>query len=125
MTEEEPGYTLVGTSNTNPNIDIRECMVEFGDGIYADYSANVLFENLYYQIDEEGRSHLLLSSISDRRSNDDAISHNDDFISMASSAKKRHITTKGWDLKDDWVDGTSLWIPLSNLKESNPIEVTE
>ena len=35
------------------------------------------------------------------------------------------ITTKGWLLNVEWVDGTSSWIPLSDLKESKPIEVAE
>jgi hypothetical protein len=40
---------------------------------------------------------------------------------------KRHpqINTRGWDLQVEWRDGSTTWIPLSELKESNPIEVAE
>ncbi len=40
---------------------------------------------------------------------------------------KRHprITTQGWDLQVEWRDGSTTWVPLSELKESNPIEVAE
>ena len=42
---------------------------------------------------------------------------------MENGIKKRKITTKGWDLKVEWKNGTSSWIPLKDLKESNPIEI--
>jgi Reverse transcriptase (RNA-dependent DNA polymerase) len=34
-------------------------------------------------------------------------------------------TTKGWDLCVEWEDGSTSWVPLRDLKESNPIEVAE
>ncbi len=40
---------------------------------------------------------------------------------------KRHpqITTRGWDLQVEWRNGSMTWVPLSDLKEANPIEVAE
>ena len=35
--------------------------------------------------------------------------------------RKGFITTKGWKLLVEWVN----WIPLKQLKESNPLETTE
>ena len=35
------------------------------------------------------------------------------------------MTTKGWKLLCSWKDGSSSWVPLKDLKESNPIEVAE
>ncbi|KAI2490433.1 Reverse transcriptase (RNA-dependent DNA polymerase) [Fragilaria crotonensis] len=34
-------------------------------------------------------------------------------------------TTKGWKLLISWKDGTSSWVPLKDIKESNPVEVAE
>jgi hypothetical protein len=34
-------------------------------------------------------------------------------------------TTKGWSLCVEWEDGSTSWVPLLDLKESNPIEVAE
>jgi hypothetical protein len=34
-------------------------------------------------------------------------------------------TTKGWKLLVKWKDGTSTWVPLKDLKDSNLIEVVE
>ncbi len=35
------------------------------------------------------------------------------------------MTTKGWKLLVRWADGTETWIPLKDLKASNPIETAE
>ena len=34
-------------------------------------------------------------------------------------------TTRGWSLCILWKDGSTLWEPLKDLKESNPLEVAE
>ena len=34
-------------------------------------------------------------------------------------------TTVGWKLNIKWRDGTTKWVSLKDLKESNPIEVAE
>jgi hypothetical protein len=34
-------------------------------------------------------------------------------------------TTKGWELLVEWKDGSSTWVPLRELKETNPIEIAE
>ena len=39
--------------------------------------------------------------------------------------KKGIITTKGWNLLVEWKDGTQDWIPLKDIKESNPVETEE
>jgi hypothetical protein len=35
------------------------------------------------------------------------------------------MTTKGWKLLVGWKDGTTDWLPLKDLKESYPVQVTE
>ena len=39
--------------------------------------------------------------------------------------ERRRITTRGYDLNILWTDGTTSWIPLKDMKESKPLEVTE
>jgi hypothetical protein len=41
------------------------------------------------------------------------------------SNKQARKTTKGWHLCVEWKDGTPCWERLSDLKESNPVEVAE
>ena len=31
----------------------------------------------------------------------------------------------GWDLCVEWRDGSTDWVPLKELKESNPVQVAE
>jgi len=66
-----------------------------------------------------------MSSIIGHRREENAVPLKDGFIILKSGVNKRIITTKGWLLNVEWIDGTSSWIPLSDLKESNPIEVAE
>ena len=117
--------TLIGTQNNNPILDSRTYSVEFGDGSYGDYSTNVLIENLYAHVDDQGRSHALVHSITDHRKDEEAVLIDDGFYKTNSGASKRKITTKGWQIQVTWKDGTSSWVPLSDLKESSPIELAE
>ncbi|KAI2491884.1 Reverse transcriptase (RNA-dependent DNA polymerase) [Fragilaria crotonensis] len=45
----------LGMRHSNPILDTREYQVEFPDGSTATYAANVIAENLYSQVDDEGR----------------------------------------------------------------------
>ena len=55
--------TSLGEENRNPFFDSRVYEVDFGDRSYYDYSANVILENLYSQVDGYGRSTMLLVDI--------------------------------------------------------------
>jgi len=48
----------IGVRNNNPILDTREYEVEMPDGSTAAYAANVIAENLFSQVDSEGRQHL-------------------------------------------------------------------
>ena len=117
--------TLKGTANDNPILDTREYEVEFEDGNYAEYSANVLAENLYNHIDDNGLSHSILSSIVDHEVDWNIALKKEDSHTSESNRRRRKVTTKGWKLKVEWKDGTCSWIPLNIIKESNPIELAE
>ena len=34
-------------------------------------------------------------------------------------------TLAGWDIEMEWVDGTSLWSPLKEVKNSNSVELAK
>ena len=116
---------LIGTENSNPILDTRKYNIDFGEGDYAEYTANTIIENLHDQVDESGMSHTLLKGIVDFRKSDDALPSSRGWTTLPSKIRKRVVTTKGWDLLVEWIDGTTSWIPLKDLKESNPIEVAE
>jgi hypothetical protein len=115
---------LLGHGNTNPILDTRIFQVEFPDGHLEEYATNIIAEALYSQVDEQGNTTGLMHEICDHRKSDKAIPISEGFVTSGSSPKPV-ITTKGWDLKIKWKDGSTDWIPLTQIKEANPIEVAE
>jgi hypothetical protein len=53
----------VGSSNSNPILDTREYLVCFEDGTEDTYTANLIAECIYSQIDENGRQLMLMHEI--------------------------------------------------------------
>jgi hypothetical protein len=119
----EDGNTI-GKHNTNPILDTREYEVEMPDGSTAEYTANVIAENLYSQVDSEGKQYLLLSKIIDHQTDANAISKDQGFYTSHNGNQVPRKTTKGWKLCIEW-NGTTTWVPLSELKASNPVKVAE
>ena len=104
----------IGTRNANPFLDTREYEVSFPDGSSDAYTANIIAENIYTQVDEEGRSYTLLSEI---------IDHEED-TKVTSSETSRH-TTKGWRFLVAWKDGSTSYVPLREMKNSFPLETAD
>ena len=116
---------LIGNANSNPILDTRVYEVEMPDGTYADYQANNLIENLMNNVDDDGRTEMIMDEILDHRTNEEAVPKEDGWVQNSAGTSKRAITTKGWDIKVQWSDSSTNWVPLRDIKESNPIEVAE
>ena len=115
----------IGTRHSNPLLDTREYTVEFSDGSTAEYTANVIAENIFSQVDSEGRQYMLLKEIVDHRKNASAIPISDGFITSKNGNRIPKPTTKGWEILVEWKDSSTDWIPLKDLKASNPVELAE
>lgn len=115
----------IGRPHKNPLFDSRAYIVEFPDGSVEEYMANVIAENMYSQVDEEGRQFELMKEISEHKHDESAISKADGFVASRGGTKIPKKTTRGWSLQVDWKGGTSSWVPLKDLKESNPVELAE
>ena len=115
----------VGVRNQNPMIDTRVYEVEFMDGSRAKYSANTIAENMFAQVDSEGRQFLLIDEISDHKADQSALRIEQGFHVSKNGNRTPKRTTRGWKLLVQWRDGTSDWVPLKDLKDSNPVEVAE
>ena len=116
---------LIGTAHENPMLDTRIYEVDFGDGNYQDYTTNLIMENLYSQVDDDGNQYGILKGITDAKSDETAVTKSNGWITMPNQTRRRRITTRGWKLKVLWEDGTESWVPLATVKESNPIEAAE
>ena len=66
--------TLKGMAHLNPILDTWTYEVEFPDGQIAEYSANIIVENMYAQCDTEGNQYLLLKEIVNWKKDDSATS---------------------------------------------------
>jgi len=70
----------IGRAHSNPILDTRMFEVEFLDGTTQALAANVIAENMFAQVDQEGRRLMLLSEIIGHRSNKNAVSKQDALI---------------------------------------------
>jgi hypothetical protein len=100
-------------------------VIEYDDGTADRMFANSIAENIYTQVDNEGKHFVLLHEITDHRKTKDAVSKEDGFIVMPNGRKTPKRTTKGWELLVEWKDGTTTWVPLKDIKDTNPVEVAE
>ena len=117
--------TAVGRAHTNPLFDTREYVIEFTDGSTDTYLANVIAENMFAQVDDEGNQYLLLEEVSNHRKDSSAVSIADGFVIGKSGNRVPKVTTRGWELLVQWKDGSSDWVKLKDIKDSYPIEVAE
>ncbi|KAG7369945.1 reverse transcriptase RNA-dependent DNA polymerase [Nitzschia inconspicua] len=115
---------LIGKSASNPIMDTRMYVVSFPDGREAEYSANIIAENMLSMCDPEGNQFILMKHITDHKKEGTAIPKEDAYV-WIKERKYPRKTTKGWKLCVEWKDGTTSWESLSALKESNPVEVAE
>jgi hypothetical protein len=69
----------IGRSNANPILDTRLYQVIFPDGETAEYSANIITECLYSQVDDEGNQFLLLDEIIDWKQTEEALNDEEIF----------------------------------------------
>jgi hypothetical protein len=122
---KDPNGVPLGKRHPNPMLDSREYEVEFSDGSKDVVSANLIAENLYSQIDEEGRSYQILKDITDHRTTDEAVSLKPGYITNTSGTRKPRVTTIGWEIEVTWREGSTCWVTLKALKESNPVELAE
>ena len=94
----------VGSSNPNLILDTREYLVCFEDGTEDTYTANLIAESIYSQIDDRGRQLLMMKEIIDHQKTRNAISDEDAYYSTKSGPKPKR-TTRDWRLLVEWKDG--------------------
>ena len=119
------GGEPIGRANANPFFDTREYEVEFTDGTTEKYAANVIADNMYAQVDDEGNMFQLLLEIMDHKKDGTAIDISDGTVTSANGNVKPKITTRGWRLLVMWKDRSTSWVKLKDLKASNPVELAE
>ena len=114
-----------GVHHDNPILNTSEYLVEFPDGVTKELTANIIAESMFSQVDTEGHHYQLLSEISEHCKDSTAIPKSDGFYSKGANHEVPKKTTRGWELLVHWKDRSSNWVPLKDLKVSNPVELAE
>lgn len=115
---------LKGRYNDSPFYNTLSYDVQFSDGTVKEYQANIIAQNVLTQAD--GNGHYVVGfRIVGHKMEADAIRKEDRYIHRRNGQKEMRKTTKGWQLLVEWKDGTRQWIPLKDIKESNPVDVAE
>ena len=111
----------IGKRDPNPILDTRFYDVLYPDGSTESLAANLIAENLYSQVDTEGNSYAIVKDIIGHRKTKDAVLRTDpDWL----NGRKRH-TTVGWEHECELSDGSTVWIPLKDLKNDSPVQLAE
>ena len=116
---------LIGTYDENPVLNSHIYEVEFPDREIKEFAANILAENCLSLVDPNSHPSQLLDCITNVRCDDLAIAKADGYNTSKRGQLKRCQTTVDWNFQMRWKDGTKQWVPLSQIKESNPIEVAD
>jgi hypothetical protein len=115
----------IGVANSNPILGTHLYEVQFPEGVIEEYSANIIAQNLYSQLDSEGHRYYLMEAIIDYKKEDDALPYEERFVVANNGNVHKRRTTKGWYLCVQWKDGSTSWEVLKDLKESFPVQVGE
>ena len=115
----------IGCSHDNPLLDTQLYEVEYADGNKESLSANAIAINMFAQVDEEGNRHVFLDEIVDHRTDGTELKQNDTFITSRNGGRRRHETTKGWEILLQWKDGSTSWETLKDIKECYPLQISE
>ena len=97
----------------------------FLDGSIQQYAANIIAEHMYSQVDKEGHCYQLLKSMINHRTDGRAVHGDDGWTTAKNGRKSCKHTTKGWFICVEWKDGNEKWVPLKDMKESYPFQVSE
>ena len=76
-------------------------------------------------MDEEGKTYTVMKEITDHKTDARAVAADNGYVESPNGERRRRVTTAGWWLQVEWKDGSLSWVPLKDLKASNPIEVAE
>ena len=115
----------MGEFHTNPVMDTRVYEVMFSDGSMHRYSANVIAENMWAEVDEDGYHHQLVDCIIDHHSDETAVKIGEEFFKTKNNRNIRKKTTRVWKIKIQWKDGSTSWKQLRDVKESVPVTLAE
>ena len=115
----------IGRRDDNPILDSRMHEIEFLDGSTEMVTANLIAENLFSQVDEQGQQFQIMEETLNCGFTDKVVKPADGFMCSQNGQLQPVITTKDCELLVKWKDASADWVPLKDQKVSNPIEGAE
>ena len=76
-------------------------------------------------VDDLNSKHIITKGIIGHRKDDNVAIKKEDGWIYHKGARKRVITTKGWEIDLELTDGTTVWCPITTVKHLMLIEVAE
>jgi hypothetical protein len=104
----------IGVCHNNPVLDTHRYTVQLMDGSEQEFAANQIAENLYSQVNEYGQQELLFREIANHWN-----------VSDFKDGPEIPKATKGVDIQVWFQDETLTWLPMNEVRQSNPIELAE
>ncbi len=110
---------MIRTYNKNPILNPIVYLAEFPDGSISEYSANIIAESIYNQVNIGGYDYTLFDSI---------IGHEYEPLTTDNSITSENLvskSTEGWKICLQWKDGSSSWHPVIDVKNSVPVQLAD
>lgn len=115
----------IGIRNNNPILDTRRYTVRLMDGSEQEFAANQIAENLYSQVNEHGQQELLFREIVNHRNAPNFEHGPEAMLTRHGQHWKIPKTTKGVEIQVRFRDESLTWLPMNEVRQSNPIELAE
>ncbi len=115
----------IGKQNAHPLLDTREYECELEDGMVMRYYANSIAENMLEQCDDAGSRQAILEEIVNHVHDRRALCADNRYLMTKRGRQLPKNTTIGWKILCQWKVGSSDWMALKCVKDSNPIELAE
>ena len=114
-----------GMANKNPILDKIVYDIEFQDGFRQPVAADLIAENLFAQVYQEGRRNKLINMIINIKKNDKYVKDKDSFDISSNGTKRHKANNKSWEVYIHQKDGINTWNTLKDVKDLSTIELAE
>ena len=114
----------IGTQHSNPLLDTSVYGVQFADGSVEEYTANIVAENIYAQVDDAGNTLHMVDDFIGHKKDETAVPIEDGYYRYKGTERRRE-TTRGWQINVLWKDGTTTWMDLKDIKDAEPIRLAK
>ena len=113
---------VIGNHNKNLLFNTLVYDVDFPDGSVKKYAANVIVENLLAQCDPDEPYTNVMEVILDHKSDEKAVPMSEKYFTIKQGRSNMRQSTMGWSFQIKRNNGSTEWVALKYLKETNPVD---